>query len=395
MESEEKQEVKFNPPLWRQRRNFVSKYLKINPEFKRICDAGCGEGALLEILLNDTQFRILAGIDIHEPSIIECYNRCKPNDMDMKYLRELPISLQLFHGSLQHLDSRLLGYDCFVLLEVIEHLDKQTLESLPRNLFGYYRPDCVIISTPNAEFNVYFPGLKYGTPEQSFRHWDHKFEWTRNEFESWCNACAQEYGYEVEFDGVGLLGPADRGYCTQIALFTNPQQLNEEVGESVTSYKYKYKIEYPYFEQDGFTDHEIEDEVLENLYIIISDWDVFNQCKRVEFEHIWSILRIRQVCKYKERLVQVLNCSRLLQLNGDYVEILTNVQKPEEIKMHSDTDGEDEYMDEDWGHDYECNGWEYEGSYREDWNSIDGVPTLSNCTATAAYSESELELFKD
>lgn len=37
----------------------------------------------------------------------------------------------------------------------------------------------MIISTPNSEFNSLLPGLK------GFRHSDHKFEWTRAEFNSW------------------------------------------------------------------------------------------------------------------------------------------------------------------------------------------------------------------
>ncbi|KAJ3252354.1 Small RNA 2'-O-methyltransferase [Boothiomyces macroporosus] len=392
MESEEKQEVKFNPPLWRQRRNFVSRYLKINSGFKKICDAGCGEGALLEILLNDTQFSLLAGIDIHRQSIIECYNRCKPNDMDLKYLRELPITLDLFHGSLEYVDKRLLGYDCFVLLEVIEHLDERTLEKLPQNLFGYYRPECIIISTPNAEFNVYFPDLKYGTVEQTFRHWDHKFEWTRKEFESWCKDCAEEYGYDVEFDGVGLLGPADRGYCTQIAIFTNPLRSTKSFKETETRYNYKYKIEYPYFEESGFTDLDIEDEVLDNLYMVITDWDEFQQSKKVELEHIWSILRIRQVCKYKKRLIEVLHSSRVLQLDGEYVEVLTDVQKPKELLL----DNED-YQD-DWGNDN--SGWD-SNDYLDDkdgWNSSEEPATKKwkeSFDTTAVPSDSEIEIYEN
>ena len=42
-----------------------------------------------------------------------------------------------------------------------------------------------MISTPNAEFNVYFPNLNYGTPKSTYRHWDHQFEWTRQEFQDW------------------------------------------------------------------------------------------------------------------------------------------------------------------------------------------------------------------
>jgi hypothetical protein len=67
----------------------------------------------------------------------------------------------------------------------VEHLYADVLEEFFPSTLGYYQPRVLVVSTPNAEFNVYFPNLKYGTPEQQFRHDDHKFEWTRKEFEAW------------------------------------------------------------------------------------------------------------------------------------------------------------------------------------------------------------------
>lgn len=60
----------------------------------------------------------------------------------------------------------------------IEHLYPETLTDLPYNIFGYIKPQVAIMTTPNADFNVLFnkPG---------FRHYDHKFEWTREQFQDW------------------------------------------------------------------------------------------------------------------------------------------------------------------------------------------------------------------
>lgn len=69
------------------------------------------------------------------------------------------------------------------------------LGSFKANVFGIYKPKLVIITTPNAEFNVNFPNLNYGTSESTFRHDDHKFEWTREEFESWCFTICQEFKF--------------------------------------------------------------------------------------------------------------------------------------------------------------------------------------------------------
>lgn len=53
------------------------------------------------------------------------------------------------------------------------------LSQFPHSLFGVLNPKVVILTTPNADFNVLFPDLT------GFRHWDHKFEWNRTEFKSW------------------------------------------------------------------------------------------------------------------------------------------------------------------------------------------------------------------
>lgn len=59
-----------------------------------------------------------------------------------------------------------------------------------------------------------------------FRHWDHKFEWTRDEFETWCREeILQKYTdyclLDDSFTGLGL-PPAEYplvGMCTQAAVF--------------------------------------------------------------------------------------------------------------------------------------------------------------------------------
>ena len=63
----------------------------------------------------------------------------------------------------------------------IEHLYPETLEEVPFTVFGYIEPLVAVFTTPNSEFNVLFPNLS------GFRHHDHKFEWTRSQFEEWYN----------------------------------------------------------------------------------------------------------------------------------------------------------------------------------------------------------------
>merc|ERR1719383_1658496 len=84
------------------------------------------------------------------------------------------------------------------MVEVVEHLEAEVLAAFPAVLFGFYRPRVVVMTTPNSEFNVVF-----GPDFTGFRHWDHKFEWSRQEFEEWSHGVARHYGYEVEFHGIG------------------------------------------------------------------------------------------------------------------------------------------------------------------------------------------------
>ena len=61
----------------------------------------------------------------------------------------------------------------------IEHLYSETLADFPSSIFGGLHPKLVIITTPNSDFNVLFPNFT------GFRHDDHKFEWSRVQFQDW------------------------------------------------------------------------------------------------------------------------------------------------------------------------------------------------------------------
>lgn len=47
-------------------------------------------------------------------------------------------------------------------------------------MFGFIAPKLVIVTTPNADFNIVF----FDDPLK-MRNRDHKFEWTRGQFEDW------------------------------------------------------------------------------------------------------------------------------------------------------------------------------------------------------------------
>ncbi|TPX37632.1 hypothetical protein SmJEL517_g00692 [Synchytrium microbalum] len=290
----------------------------------RILDLGCGEGALLEIVLNDTSITRCVGVDVNESVLAQALLECSPTESDKRFLRERPVKLELYQGSVAEADSRLLGFDAVVSVEVIEHLDPPVLAAFPRTVFGVYRPGTVIITTPNAEFNVNFPSLKYGTPEAILRNDDHRFEWTRAEFQSWCDKNAAQYGYVVMYDGIGLLTSGDTGLgcCTQLAVFTRIDDpatpLPQQQDTPLTPYKSIASIDFPYFEEDGFTNADIVQEMVERTRYLVYIEVLSNapegtlptaqsseEIKHIHIDRFWAVLRIRQICKLKTRLFQV------------------------------------------------------------------------------------------
>jgi 3' terminal RNA ribose 2'-O-methyltransferase Hen1 len=177
---------------------------------KRVLDLGCGEGQLLRRLIAERQFEQILGMDVVY-SVLERASQKLRLDRMPERQRE---RIQLIQGSLTYRDERLAGFDAAAVVEVIEHLDPPRLAAFERVVFEFARPGTVAITTPNREYNALFPSL----PAGQFRHRDHRFEWTRAEFESWATALAERYGYSVEFAPLGPLDAA-AGAPSQMGVF--------------------------------------------------------------------------------------------------------------------------------------------------------------------------------
>jgi 2-polyprenyl-3-methyl-5-hydroxy-6-metoxy-1,4-benzoquinol methylase len=177
---------------------------------KSVVDLGCGEGKLLRLLLEDTRFERILGMDVTLRSLKIASERLR--------LERLPPTkrarIELLHGSLTYRDSRLAGFDAAACVEVVEHLDPPRLAAFERAVFEFARPQAVVITTPNREYNVRFETL----PAGQLRHRDHRFEWTRAEFEAWATGVAARFGYDVRFLPVGP-EDAEVGSPTQMGVF--------------------------------------------------------------------------------------------------------------------------------------------------------------------------------
>src|SRR5678816_2292487 len=192
-----------------QRMNAVVAALK-SCDAKRVVDLGCGEGKLLRTLLDDRTFDQIVGVDVSHRALEIATERLHLDRLPTRQRERI----NLIQGSLMYRDKRLSGFDAATVIEVIEHLDQARLTAFQRVLFEFAKPKAIVITTPNVEYNVKFETL----PAGKMRHKDHRFEWTRPQFQSWAQAQADQYGYNVRFLPVGVDDELV-GAPTQMAIF--------------------------------------------------------------------------------------------------------------------------------------------------------------------------------
>ena len=182
---------------------------------RSVVDLGCGEGTLLSALLSDRIHDRLLGVDVSFRALQLATRRLHLDTLPEAKRRRI----ELAQSSVTYRDARVAGFDAAVLMEVIEHIDPPRLPALERAVLGLARPRTLIVTTPNAEYNVRFATLPAGT----VRHHDHRFEWGRTEFRAWADAAARGYGYTVAFRPVGVEDD-EVGPPIQMAVFSRDDE---------------------------------------------------------------------------------------------------------------------------------------------------------------------------
>ncbi|KAJ0975736.1 hypothetical protein J5N97_017701 [Dioscorea zingiberensis] len=229
----------FSPPLSKQRVDFAVRHINENHATSLI-DFGCGSGSLLDSLLeHSTTLEKIVGVDISVKGLTRAakilHSKLSVNSSNIQ-------SAILYDGSITEFDSRLCGFDIGTCLEVIEHMEEHQAHLFGDVALSLFRPRVLIVSTPNYEYNSILQRSSLPSKEDDpddksvpcrFRNFDHKFEWTREQFEHWARSLASRHNYSVVFSGVGGSGDIEPGFASQIAVFRSTINLDEKclVGE--------------------------------------------------------------------------------------------------------------------------------------------------------------------
>ncbi|MCL2847635.1 MAG: 3' terminal RNA ribose 2'-O-methyltransferase Hen1 [Firmicutes bacterium] len=188
------------------RMEVVSKAV-LESKAKSVIDLGCGEGKLIDKLLKQKQLERITGVDV----CIQSLERAKKKiDILPERIKE---KITLFQGSLIYKDKRFSDYDVACVIEVIEHMDLARLNAFERILFEFTSPPTVILTTPNAEYNINYEHM------EGLRHTDHRFEWTREEFKIWVDKICVSYGYSSSLSDIDT-SDEHQNTPTQMVIFT-------------------------------------------------------------------------------------------------------------------------------------------------------------------------------
>ncbi|XP_037948753.1 small RNA 2'-O-methyltransferase [Teleopsis dalmanni] len=276
--------IKFDPPIYELRYSTAIRVIEDGiwgEKFKSIVDFGCAEMALFPLLRRCSDLERILEVDIDETLLKTSLHKTEPLISDHLQKRKHPLKVEVYKGSVVDSVDYIKNIEVVLALELIEHLHSDVLDKLPNNVFGFMQPKLAIFSTPNAEFNILFDSLL----PNGFRHLDHKFEWTRKEFQSWAfNICELYKNYKVAFIGVGKAPPDHKkiGYVTQFAIFARKDILNEPLFSPIQSfeddkfdnnqYKQLRTVNYPFNEDSRSKEEKILNEVEYHV----------NRCKRID-----------------------------------------------------------------------------------------------------------------
>lgn len=194
------------------------------------------------------------------------YLKPLPAEYLQRISRPQPLVIEAYAGCVTKVDPDIQNNNPNILavvgIEIVEHLHPDVLRGFEETVFGIISPQLVIVTTPNSDFNEVF-----NLPPGKFRHWDHKFEWSRKEFQLWCDKIVCEFiNYEYRIEGI-CEGPEETkhlGCVSQMAIFEKREGFNTNVKDSLYasriqpgSYTLIHRVEFP-----NYTEKRTPDEIV-------------------------------------------------------------------------------------------------------------------------------------
>lgn len=178
--------------------------------FKRsIVDMGAGEGKLSARLAYIPGVESILAVEPSGQSRLRAMERFAK----LEGRSEVVAMPEPIIGSLFYFDEQMQNQDVMILCEVIEHIEEYRLNGILSTIMNEYQPEVLLVTTPNKEYNEV-----YAMEQDSYRHHDHRFEWTRSELASRCEEWAQQGNYTYEIRGIGE-DAEGYGQPTQLVIF--------------------------------------------------------------------------------------------------------------------------------------------------------------------------------
>ncbi|MCS7460990.1 class I SAM-dependent methyltransferase [Paenibacillus doosanensis] len=166
-----------------QRRRHIGSRLAFD---KSILDIGCGEGFYASAFAGKTNGSYYA-VDINEEAVAAVNRKAQAKELDnIVTFGSIEQFLETYNG--EEVD--------IIVTEVVEHMSEEEAAALIRLIGERIRFGQCIITTPNAEFNRYYE-------LSGFRHEDHKWEMSREQFSRWLSEAAAGLDLECEWMAIG------------------------------------------------------------------------------------------------------------------------------------------------------------------------------------------------
>lgn len=359
----DKGEALFSPALYLQRYQAVVEYLATSSVMS-VLDTGCNNCRFLKLLQNLPDVRLVVGMDIDKGLLEEQARFLAPLPADWLHGRKEELLLEVWWGSVGDRESaRVMSgkVQAVTSIELIEHLDPDTLEQFPVTVLGEIKPLMWVVSTPNREYNTLFP--EWVGP---FRHWDHRFEWDREEFRDWAGKVVDMFSeYIVEFGGVGFTEGCEEshGPASQIAVFRRKEGENmggsevklETAWEKIVSYTFPKKVDLRTREE------KIHDEAVYYARMLAVDIKEKEEVEGNVLVQIEDLLRFDGLNRLTEDVQEIV---KILDGRGHKVD-------SEKVGVFIESDPEVEFSDEDyeyWISDTEANNGFQVGEEVEEWD---------------------------